>query len=1413
MGFKARIKTSSPRVLNTWLLFVTILVIVLLFLFYSFVFVKNNEKAQIAKRFRVLTRIGKNIAARESGFRTIAANVLQGANERVVKYKKFLADDQPKTRLREAGLDEAQLEEVLKNDPGLEAVLLKIALDNEIQQTNKLLKVEKKNSYRGNCNLEFGEVTIHGEPHIIYIRVDDFFGPLHREDVFDGLIVLEEKGKPADADTTGSHCRVIYHTFAGDIDIPGLEKLKTLESGIEAGSLNEVRISNKQYKLFLQPMKLAGGIKWYVGGVRELEAFEEESGRLKPGVTTPFFIVFAIFLLGIPVLKLFLMSTFERLDISDVVLTTLSVTLGVIALILLYLFIFQASHDLNSIDENLKSLAEQIRKDVTIELTGACNQLQTYDTSEKLKGYNLAEEDSFNDILTNPRVFSDPVFLMGVPDMLSLAEMFRLEYDLFKVLFWIDSSGRQVLQFSTRKYGGSLIDVETRKYFQDAGNWQLPGNPDIRFMLQSITSMTSGEKLAAISMNSNLILTKKKENPNTGQENNHQEKNSETNLIKPKVVAMTTQPVSLIDTIMPEGYGCCIIDKEGDVWFHSNTRRNLQENFIREVENNKALISAVNSRQAKHLDLDYQDMGHKCYVMPIPDIPLYIITFHEMRYTAALHSTTIIHTLFFTIILLLFNGLLFVVASSSNYRKSRLKRKFVPFEWFRPLRKNKKTYRHLVPVNIVIIAILIVFAVFTAGKEIEIFFFCISAALFSFVYNYHAITGKEKHKYPLNRYRLLAFFLVFLLLVDLTAAWLMDIFVLLPIFQTALFIGLAILRAFKDKPLPILRKDWGRSYLYFLLTWLVLVCVIPVFVFFIQAYNYENEVTLRHVQAKLAEQIEDRNLRIDRFYNEKVGRPERKEKTDWPDYNPFENMKTKRKTSGIYAKKTLETELCSFEKYKSANIIPHSHFDRIAYYLTPPLNRLAAERRDFVFPRAADNSRTWKKNNNQLYLKYKIKNSIFSKDSTKDDNLYIVSTIKSFKMSLGFSLILSIIVICLVLVFTYYLIRFSARMIFGLHLLESYKKKQTYIDALDEIREFVQAGSNVILYCPTMKEIEYCSELFSEKPGSTGTIRACCFDLETDTRGPGDIIKSKFQKVFIKNFELYAEDIDGNIDKLQKVTRLLKSPQIRVIIATSIPLREISEYYEERLANKSPGEDESSVAGREVILKYKTASDLLTEAGNDLTPLYLPVKTAESTYPEIEKIEEERIKHLIKTEFKAAEYFKGIEQGVYLYYKRLKDNREPVSEEKIILKIQELSQQYYNKLKSSCTRRDIYILYDIAQDMLVNTGDPEAINRLLKKGLVVYDGTFRLMNESFRNFILSSVDHEGLEHYMSTLSPRWKSYRTPLLLIVLGAAVFFAFQEDLLGKVDALATTVIGAIAILTKFSGLFAKVLPGSGK
>jgi len=1365
MGVKAKLKKSSPKVLNAWLLFVTILVIVLSFLYYSFVFVKNNEEHQTANRFRVLAQMGKNIVEREKGFRGIVSNAVEEAKE--------------------------------KSDKG---ILLVENLRGKIKKANDSLEMDKKEPCPGNrmkfsykplqCKDKNGEVG----NYYIYMNSKDFFDPLKRPDVFDQLIILQE-GQNKEFD-------VLYHSFPGDIVGSKPGKLKNPQHGIQSGCLKEIEISNIKYKLFLQPVRLDSGENWYVGGFIADKKFRKESRKLRAGVIIPLLIVFFIFLLSIPIFKLFLMSRFEQLDISDVVLTTVSVNFGMIALLILCLYTFQVWTDTAGTQKNLYKLANQISKNFTDELKEAYEELSCCDSSEFLKEHQLNCGDNFKDILT---VVSPGGDNFSVETIEKLKQMPPPSiYPFYKVVFWLDSSGQQRLQFSTRNYGGRLINVEKRKYFREPGNWRVPGYPDSKFTLESITSLTSGENLAAISIKSNLNLIDKEGKPFIA-----------------AAAAMTTQLKSVIDTIMPAGYGFCIIDGTGEVWFHSNSRKNHQENFIHEVGDNKALLSALSVNREKHLVLDYQDKTHQCFVMPVPDIPLYVVTFQDLRYTSALHIAIVLHIVLFFIAIALFIGLLFIVSAGCNYRKSLLKRKHVPFEWFRPLTKNKDAYQHLIVSNLVIVLFLILFKLFTTALPAETFFYCLSALLFSFTYNYYTIAGEDAGKYRLENRNLLVFFLVFvILLVGLAYVIILAKFLLVIGFQVVLFILLVLVKSSRSKFKPFRfldkggKRNWIRSYVLFLLSWLLVVGVIPIILFYLDVHSYENKVALRHFQAKLAQRIENRDNNIHEFYDKKMSNHDNR-LTMW--------TKSTRKKSGRYADIIGGTKIENAkETYKSANTLDDSIFKKYADVLKLPLNRVAAERRAFVYPAASDNSFTWKRKDKKLILRYQKKGFPLADETLNRDDgyVYVESDMTYFKISIGFFLLLIVAAIFLSLV--YFLVRFASRVVFGLNLPGVDNIQRTYNQAQDEIYDSIKAGSHVIVYCPGSIEMKCCEDSlknssglevhYTDKKGKRKSKKLDKIDLKSGSETSARYTESSEEMlIIIKNFELHLNDTGIYLDHVNLVLSLLRSRNVQVVVLASIPLEEIIEFYEEKLDEASS--KEASNADKEMIPGYKKIIDGLNEINEGFLPMYVPVKIMDedrlkdqSLNWDVEKTADTGIGDFIKKEFQAAEYFIKIIPGAYRYYKYLQKKDVPITEvrEEMIIKIQELAQQYYNELLYSCSKKEKYILYDIAQDMFVNVNNLDAINTLLKKGLLVYDGEFKLMNESFRNFILSSINADELNQYVRILYPKWKSYKAPLLFIALGVAVFLAFQGDILGKVDALIATAVGGVAIVTNFSRVF---------
>ena len=1361
MDVKTKVKEASPKLLNAWLLFVTVMIISIVFVLYKFVYIKNNEKAQVDKRFRVLSRIGENISDRETALRNVVENGLHEAMDK--------SDD---------GFQEETTAEI------------KDIIETEIKNANKILNIALKKTVQGSRIIPFCSFTLKSdenaepEEYVIYTDSEDFFGPLNRRDIFDGLIVMREKTKQESGEDTGGSTVVLYYTFPGDIDIPAIAGLRSKDNAMEAGSLKDVVISNKKFKLFVQPIILGKTGKWYVGGLVDGSRFNGEIRGLKSDIVIFSLIIFCFFILAIPLLKLFLMSTFDQLNINDVILTALSITVGMLLLVLLYLFSYQKASDRAAVEEHLKNLAYRLEEEFTSELHRALEQLESYEAKDP-EEYRLHADDKFINILSPEKIETSSLF--QVP----LEEFIPHLYGLFKVVSWLDTAGMQQVEFSTRKNFGRLVNVGHRRYFQDAGNWKFPGNDQLRFMLESITSITSGEKIAAISKKSLRRI-----------------KDIYGNTIDLDVLAMTTRLTSVLDTIMPVGYGFCLIDRSGDTWFHSDKERNKEENFIDETGRDSELVSAIQAAQSHHLDTNYQNRNHKCYILPLPNIPLYIITFHDMQYTRSVQVHTIFYALSFTILLLLFNGLLFLAAAYCNYRTSSPRRRFIPFDWLRPGRGKEKIYGHLIYADLAAAILLIVSRLWT--RDSETLFLCLSAALFIFAYNYYT-AGKDDAKMctPFNRRGAFTLGLLFIF-INVIAFSLADRFMTVLLFQVLLAAGLWVLHHYKnrlngkkEKRAQDL-KGLEKRYALFLLSWLIAGFAVPFILLYIDAYNLENETALKYLQVNLARDIEKRNLDIDTFYKEKM--------TDPRQSRNVEDTRQERKNAGIYAGVVGDTHRT--EKRPHPPFTELRRFDRAAYYFRAPFSNLGVEKRNLIFSRSSDFSRVWWKEKDRLYLRYEIEQSL--PDSPDGEEIHIVSTSSSFPAPTGFSLLFAIAAALLVCWLTYSLIRYSARRVFGLNVLAAGEGT----DLLLQIREALHTNAHLAIYCQTRAGVNDIHNLAGNKfmpkhePSDETTdlyipVIAKTFDLTADgedietaieKKGTGKI--KRMERMVVKNFDLNEYDVEGNLSKIKSLLNLLRRPGLQVLLPTAVPIPKVMEWYETGKASTD-----------KMKAQYEEITTLLTELQGRFIPLYAPLKGAANPYHTIEdEVKEPHLKQLLLEEFAPSGYFKDIEECLALYHGRLmaggKTGGKENHEDQIIQKIRELSRYYYDELLRSCTRQEILVLYDIARDTLINVNNMDTIDILLKKGLLVYDGTFRLMNESFRSHIMHVIDISRADQLTAELKTRskWKSYKAPFFLVSLGLAVFFAFQGNLLSEINALMTAVIGTLAIVSKFSGLLSK-------
>jgi hypothetical protein len=118
----------------------------------------------------------------------------------------------------------------------------------------------------------------------------------------------------------------------------------------------------------------------------------------------------------------------------------------------------------------------------------------------------------------------------------------------------------------------------------------------------------------------------------------------------------------------------------------------------------------------------------------------------------------------------------------------------------------------------------------------------------------------------------------------------------------------------------------------------------------------------------------------------------------------------------------------------------------------------------------------------------------------------------------------------------------------------------------------------------------------------------------------------------------------------------------------------------------------------------------------------------------------------------------------------------------LIFKLQLTSQYFYTYIWQSLTQEEKFLLYDLAEDGLVNSYDEYNLCMLICKGLIIrVNGTLTLFNKGFRNFILTSIGNAEVNRIKQLVrdTGNWGNLKTPLTLAILAILAFlFASQQE-----------------------------------
>ena len=150
----------------------------------------------------------------------------------------------------------------------------------------------------------------------------------------------------------------------------------------------------------------------------------------------------------------------------------------------------------------------------------------------------------------------------------------------------------------------------------------------------------------------------------------------------------------------------------------------------------------------------------------------------------------------------------------------------------------------------------------------------------------------------------------------------------------------------------------------------------------------------------------------------------------------------------------------------------------------------------------------------------------------------------------------------------------------------------------------------------------------------------------------------------------------------------------------------------------------------------------------------------------------------------------------------------------ILIDLHQTTIHFYRDIWHSLMPEEKVMLFDLAEEGLLNSTNYTTLYGLICKGLIVRtEGIFYLINSSFRQFILTSVTKADLENAMEKIgeSSIWKDSQGPILLMIAALLWFILYaNQEQFGQVFPLITAMATGLPTILKIFGHF---IPNSSK
>jgi len=1086
----------------------------------------------------------------------------------------------------------------------------------------------------------------------------------------------------------------------------------------QSANISDVRLGPADYKLFVQPIQLpllkAGtknqeSIRWLACGLVESVHFQQQNMAISYNVLIAFGFITVLVTVSWAFLKLLFIGPKDRFRALDGYMLGVSAFMIVALLTIIALFAYGYNATLNQVDNNLQQFAGSLKNNFNRELDDALRQIDYLNCT--LDAETIGAANKGNDRNSDKLTMRSSILNSGEIDLNS-------PYPYFQTAFWADDKGMQQMKWTVRSSVTNRVDVSNRPYFarlkQGRQYTHQDRNDQIHeFWIEPVTSKTTGLNTVVVAKRATGMgrLTAEIKAKADGDAAKRAKTNkplavkaNSANAAKPTkgtepspfwLSALDLKFFSLMQPVIPAGFGYAVIDENGKVIFHSAEKLHLGENLFEECDNNQALKAAVLGRWSQSLTSSYFGKGHNVYVEPIGNFSWTIVAFSEkdsLR-TTFFEILTLCLLLFLSYVVVL--CLLLLLIYWLNYRSGDRS------TWLWPDERKRSFYVGAIAVNS------------------------------------------------------LLFLLSCVAVYELRGLWKLCVPTLTGLSAVALTVWL-----FKGaKPHVEQQKarwfDYRTAYVVNVTLLFCLASILPAYACFKIAYVQEMKLFIKQGQLNLAEALTARENRL-RTQSGYMYRNTAKEKSDALFQRRIEEP---RDVYSSFFFNTIQSQQDAPPTYTNQ---PPSRLLTFFKGFVPLFDHSSVARHALT-SMANDNSRSWEDFSGTSLVLHAREPQANGPGKTERR---IESHLPRLK-GLSWWLMLPLVFLAAAFL-VYYLIR----QLFQL------AREQTASDELTDLCGN-PISSNLLL---VLGQSFVGKSQLLRRLGSNGANR---IDLKTFTQHKKwlhqvDLLKPDVP-IVLDNFEHGMDDTNHSQQKLGLI-EALRQKNRRMIALSTVD--------QERLLLPSGNNGHTNGNGSATTLPVPVFSERWTDA----VSRFLRVepgdvgdadsfkdeldKTMEArlAWPGLDKKAKEQIEatfKLIQTECSIRAYLQNIGRAVASQSLLAKASATGLCKQIMIN-----AKPYYASIWNACSGEEKLTLTRLAEHGLLSPKDPD-VDELLRKGLIIRDPKIRIMNESFKLFILSMGDDHAIAKCEKDAksNSNWEVLKVPLTIGLLSFAAFLLLTQ------------------------------------